>query len=273
MSLPILQPSSTNIPPQIRGDVTIDSSVIVASGVILNATPGNKITIYAGVCLGMGTIITAHEGDVEIQANAILGPGTLILGNCVIGSQASLGTSVTVYHAKVKKLALIPAGSIIGDYSRQVEVSEQKAVVIDKTQEEIAIAQTQTYQSTEVKEEILTEEENQVEYSQDSIIDKINRFNQNSYSRKKNPSTTTQQTDNLSAKKAQVNQSSAYQVNQQEEKEVNQSSESISEQEVEKTKTSVEPKSSSQTIAKNKEVIGKVYINRMLYTLFPDKNR
>ena len=107
MSLPILQPISTTNEPQFRGDVNIDESVIVASGVILNATAGHKITIHAGVCLGMGTIITAHQGDVEVHANAILGPGTLILGNCVIGSQASLGTSVTVYHGVVEALAVI----------------------------------------------------------------------------------------------------------------------------------------------------------------------
>jgi carbon dioxide concentrating mechanism protein CcmN len=285
MSLPILQPSLSNIPPQIRGDVTIDPSVIVASGVILNATPGNKIMIHAGVCLGMGTIITAHEGDVEIQANAILGPGTLILGSCVIGSQASLGTSVTVYHAKVERLAVIPAGSIIGDCSRKLDVneSEEEVVVIDEVQQEITIEETETTQTTEIKEEVIVEQENPQD---DNIIDKINRLNQNNYSRKKTSFSTTAKTA-----KSSVKQDSSEQEHKQEEeekiatsppaensnpvesKEAEKSSQSISEEEVEKTETSVESKSSSQTIVKNKEVVGKVYINRLLYTLFPERNR
>lgn len=266
MSLPILQPSSSNIPPQIRGEVTIDPSVIVASGVILNATPGNKIIIHAGACLGMGTIITAHGGDVEVQANAILGPGTLILGSCVIGSQASLGTSVTVYHATVEKLAVIPAGSVIGDYSRKLDVLEQEkeVVVIDEVQAEITTTQTQTTPTKEIKEEIIPQKENLAESSPDSIIDKINRLNQNNYSRKKTPSPTKEQKATPS-----VPENS----NPIESKEKEKSSQSISEEKVEKTEKSVESKSSSQTIVKNQEVIGKVYINRLLYTLFPEKNR
>lgn len=284
MPLPILQPSTTNIPPQIRGDVTIDPSVIVSSGVILNATPGNKIIIHAGVCLGMGTIITAHEGDVEIQANAILGSGTLILGSCVVGSQASLGTSVTVYHAKVERLSVIPAGSIIGDYSRKLHVneSEDKVVVIDEVQQEIEITETETTttQTTEIQEEVITE----TEYPQDdNLINKINRLNQNNYSRKKPPSPTTK-----TKVKSSVQQDLSEPENQQEEeekiatseknsnpvesKEEEKSSQPIKEEKVEQTETSVESKSSSQTIVKNKEVVGKVYINRLLYTLFPERN-
>jgi len=58
MSLPILQPSTIkNI--QIRGDVTIDDSAVIADGVIINAPEGSKIIIHGGVCLGMGSIITA----------------------------------------------------------------------------------------------------------------------------------------------------------------------------------------------------------------------
>lgn len=127
MSLPILQPSTMDTT-QIRGDVTIDRSVIIASGVILNATAGNKIILSSGVCLGMGTIITAYDGDIEIKENTILGSGSLIFGSCLIGSQVSLGASVTIFNTNIAPLTVIPAGTIIGDRSRQVELKEEKEV-------------------------------------------------------------------------------------------------------------------------------------------------
>ena len=197
MSLPILQPNSNSNPPQVRGEVTIEPSVIMSAGVILNATPGHKIIIHAGVCLGMGTIITAHEGDVIIEANAILGPGTLILGNCRIGSQSSLGTSVTVYHAQVEKLAVIPAGTILGDNSRQLNLKEQKTVIIDRTSEEEQVEEVtqNTPQPVAVEEKSEPIVDKAVEdyqppnqdispsdFSPDSIIDKINQLNKNNHS-------------------------------------------------------------------------------------------
>lgn len=127
MSLPILQPSSVDTT-QVRGDVTIHSSVMIASGVILNATSGYKIIVASGVCLGMGTIINAYGGNIEIGENSILGSGSLIFGSCTIGKQVSLGASVTVYNATVKAMSVICAGSIIGDSSRQVNLEEKEVI-------------------------------------------------------------------------------------------------------------------------------------------------
>ena len=209
MSLPILQPSTNPNVPQIRGDVTIDESVIFASDVILNATAGYKITIHAGVCLGMGTIITAHEGDVEIHANAILGPGVLILGNCVIGSQASLGTSVTIFHGTIESLAVISAGTIIGDSSRQVAIDDEtnkseqttnsvaynnsihQTATVSETSANINFTSVTTQVSQTVSESnqdnssgVSTPTPDQD--SQQSIIDKINQLNQNKHLGNKN---------------------------------------------------------------------------------------
>ncbi|MCX8079107.1 MAG: transferase, partial [Geminocystis sp.] len=84
MSIPVLQvPCLSNT--KVVGDVTIDPTAIIAPGVILNATPGSRIVIKSGACLGMGTIITAIGGDVVVESNAILGAGSLIVGACVIG--------------------------------------------------------------------------------------------------------------------------------------------------------------------------------------------
>lgn len=118
MSIPVLQvPSIPNT--RVVGDVTIDPTAIIAPGVILNATPGCRIVIKSGACLGMGTIITAIGGDVVVESNAILGAGSLIVGACVIGTQASLGALVTIYRADVPANAVISAGTILGDSSRK----------------------------------------------------------------------------------------------------------------------------------------------------------
>ena len=268
MSLPILQPNSTQIP-QVRGDVTIDSSVIFASGVILNATPGNKITIHAGVCLGMGTIITAHQGDVEIKANAILGPGTLIIGNCIIGSQVSLGTSVTVFHTSIDNLAVIPAGSIIGDYSRKLDVS------------------VETGENTENENNISEQNRDQ------NILEKINQLNQNIHATAKPSDISSPEKINTSKKEEQKRQEKmsvqefVEPVNPQEEsiqqKEPIQDIKSKEEftntqrktaptQSSAAKKENTDAQSSPENIVESKEVVGKVYINRLLYTLFPEKN-
>ena len=350
MSLPILQPNSTPNEPQIRGDVTIDESVIVASGVILNATVGHKITVHAGVCLGMGTIITAHEGDVEIHANAILGPGTLILGNCVIGSQASLGTSVTVFHGTVESLAVIPAGSIIGDYSRQATIesngnsasSNKHTATVNQTSANINITSVTAEVSQTVSEQKstnLSDSQSSIDNNPDSeqsIIDKINKLNQNQHlggktidnsqqesSSVKKPNITSESIkENIGSKpglNSYVNQhnlpnkKSIPETPQQNTAEfTNQVAEigdntidrqQISDPVIEKKPkiTSADilpkpikpqiskPKSVSQSdqinnnqpssdsqasqIVQKKEVVGKVYINRLLYTLFPEKNK
>ncbi len=303
MSLPILQPNSIEVP-QMRGDVFIDSGVIIASGVILNATPGHKITIHAGVCLGMGTIITAHEGDVEIKSNAILGAGTLILGSCTIGSQASLGTSVTVYHAVIENLAVIPAGAIIGDCSRTLDVVKDEAVVIDKSEEfpTQAISKKEIVEQEEEKEttEIATEQKRNDLYSQNSLIDKINQLNRNNYSKTKTPPSEKETIDNLSSEYNNnfpntVNNSESQKeydqkdISQQsiateKDKENNNNLESATQQVNSQAPSTIDPQESSesdnieksnlssQSIIEKKEVVGKVYISRLLYTLFPERN-
>lgn len=227
----------------------------------------------------MGTIITAYEGDVEIQPNAILGSGTLIVGSCVVGSQASLGTSVTIYHATIESLAVIPAGSIIGDYSRQVDIGKEKAVGLDKSQE------------------ILSDTGYQNQYSESNIIDKINQLNKNKHSSKKNLSSEKSTGDNSlqdavdkpenrqesisSDQKEDLNNSNKQSVVKEKEKQIKEHNNPLKSnmgkvksdrQESSEAENSEESSSSSQGIVKQKEVVGKVYINRLLYTLFPEKN-
>lgn len=119
MYLPSVQP----IPHQdiyINGDVYIDPQAIVAPGVILQAAPNSRIVVKAGACLGMGTVLNAYQGMIQIDSGAVLGPGVLIIGNCHIGSNACIGTASTVLDTKIESKRMIPPGSLIGDRSRHL---------------------------------------------------------------------------------------------------------------------------------------------------------
>lgn len=118
--LPPPQPS-LNKDIRISGDVEIHPTASLASGVILQAAPDHKIIVGADACIGMGAIINAAQGSVEIGSGAILGAGVLIIGASKIGSNCCIGTSTTIFQSDVAAMAVVEPGSIIGDRSRQVE--------------------------------------------------------------------------------------------------------------------------------------------------------
>ena len=108
----------------VSGDVVIDPSAAIASGVILQATGDSKIVIGAGVSLGMGVILHASQGAIEIESGATLAAGTLIVGKGKIGANACIGAASTIFYTSIEPLQIVPAGSVIGDPSRQVTVSQ-----------------------------------------------------------------------------------------------------------------------------------------------------
>ncbi len=105
------------------GDVTVDPSAVIGLGVILQASPKGRIVIGAGACLGMGTIINACEGTVEIESGAVLGPGVLIVGQGKVGANASVGAVSTIFNASIPPMQVLAAGSVIGQVAARV-VSE-----------------------------------------------------------------------------------------------------------------------------------------------------
>lgn len=271
MSLPILQPSKKT-KPQIRGDVIIDESAMIADGVILNASEGTQIIIRAGACLGMGMIITSYEGNVEIQENTILGSGTLIVGSCVIGRQASLGASVTVYNQNIESRSVIPAGTVIGDNSRTVELKNIEDVKIPKNHQDKI--------------------DNSNEASQ--FENPYSRFKINSPSINKN----NESSPDLNSQKPIVNQTENQVKATEKEKQKTQTKninkseyftyydnpESSDQQSNNLDKNVPEEASIKEEVTEivnndpwqnedpaNKTVVGKVYINKLLFTLFPDK--
>lgn len=114
MYLPPL-PSVCNPQVQMSGDVWVDPSATIGPGVILQAGANARIAIAAGVCIGMGTILQAFEGNIDVEREAVLGAGVLIVGNAKIGTRASVGATATIYNSGVKPLQVVPAGSVLGD--------------------------------------------------------------------------------------------------------------------------------------------------------------
>lgn len=106
---------------RISGDVEIHPTASLAPGVILQAAPEHKIIVGADACIGMGAIINAAQGSIEIGSGAILGAGVLIIGASKIGSNCCIGTSTTIFQSDVATMVVIEPGSIIGDGSRQAE--------------------------------------------------------------------------------------------------------------------------------------------------------
>ncbi|NJK99266.1 MAG: carbon dioxide concentrating mechanism protein [Spirulinaceae cyanobacterium SM2_1_0] len=119
-----LQPLQPTHRPDVRvsGDTIIDPSAAIAPGAILCAAPNSRIIVGAGACIGMGVILNAYAGTIELGVGASLGPGVLIVGKSQIGANACVGGASTIFNADVAALQVLPAGSLLGDVSRQVEV-------------------------------------------------------------------------------------------------------------------------------------------------------
>lgn len=95
------------------GDVVIDQTAAIASGVLIQADQGGKITIAAGVCIGMGAVLHAQGGLLEIGAGANLGAGVLVYGTSKIGEGACIGASSSIVRAVIGKGAIVPPCSLI----------------------------------------------------------------------------------------------------------------------------------------------------------------
>ncbi|NEO88383.1 MAG: carbon dioxide concentrating mechanism protein, partial [Spirulina sp. SIO3F2] len=119
-----LQPIHLPDYPHVRiiGDVHIDPTAAIAPGTILHAAPGCQIILSGGVCLGMGVIIKAYGGQIQLDEGVSLGPGVLIMGPSHLGSNACIGGMSTLWHTTIEALAVIPAGTVVGDPTRQVNL-------------------------------------------------------------------------------------------------------------------------------------------------------
>ncbi len=126
MHLSPLQPIS-NSHFYVSGNVTIHPSAAIAPGVLLQADPESQIIIAAGVCVGMGAILHAHAGILEVESGANIGTGVLIVGKGKIGTNACIGSMTTILNSDLRWGEVVPPGSLIGDASRQSETQKPEA--------------------------------------------------------------------------------------------------------------------------------------------------
>ena len=110
---------SSNSQILMSGDVVVNEGAAIAPGVILQAEPGSRISIAAGACIGMGVILHARQGTLEIEAGVILGAGVLVVGAGTIGTNACIGAGTTLIDPCIDPMQIMPAGSLMGDTSRQ----------------------------------------------------------------------------------------------------------------------------------------------------------
>ncbi len=108
----------TNFNSYVSGEVMIDPNAAIASGVMLIATPNSRINICAGVCIGMGAVLHAHDGTLEIETGAILGAGVLVVGAGKIGANACIGSATTILNCSIERGQIVAPGSLLGDTSR-----------------------------------------------------------------------------------------------------------------------------------------------------------
>mgnify|MGYP005839941061 CR=1 FL=1 len=97
----------------IIGLVELDPTVAIAPGVILQADPNCKIEVGAGAVVGMGVIIHARAGNLEIGAGVNLGAGGLIVGKGKIGSNCCIGACSTLVDPELQPGEVVSAGSLL----------------------------------------------------------------------------------------------------------------------------------------------------------------
>ncbi|WP_293338451.1 carbon dioxide concentrating mechanism protein [Microcoleus sp. CAWBG58] len=126
------------------GDVVVNEGVAIAPGVILQAEPGSRISIANGACIGMGVILHAREGTLEIEAGAMLGAGVLVVGAGTIGANACIGAGTTLINPAIDQMQILPAGSLIGDTSRQVAAEPTAEPTAETAEAQTAAPETTT---------------------------------------------------------------------------------------------------------------------------------
>ena len=118
---------SSNSQILMSGDVVVNEGAAIAPGVIMQAEPGSRISIAAGACIGLGVILHAREGTLSIEAGVILGAGVLVVGAGKIGANACIGAGTTLIDPCIDQMQIMPAGSLIGDTSRQASAEATAA--------------------------------------------------------------------------------------------------------------------------------------------------
>jgi carbon dioxide concentrating mechanism protein CcmN len=156
-----LQPISTS-PACVSGDVTIDPSAAIAIGVLIQADPNSKIVIAAGVCIGMGSVIHARNGVLNIGAGANLGAGVLVLGQCHIAENTCIGSLSSILNSSTTPGQVIPPNTLLDGISNQeieppVLSVKSEVTTSSPTSQEAPNESVVSTSTTQVIAEVITE--------------------------------------------------------------------------------------------------------------------
>ncbi|ACK65652.1 carbon dioxide concentrating mechanism protein [Rippkaea orientalis PCC 8801] len=232
MYLPLIRPA-THSDICVIGDVTIHDNAVIAPGTILQAAPGCRILIKEGACIGMGSLLNAYNGDIEVASGAMLGAGVLVVGHSQIGQNACIGSSTTIINSSIDSGTAIAPGSLLGDQSRQV-----------------------TAETSEPTKELKSENNGSVTNNNSSISNKNNIFSKVQPTEDKKPNFVEEMQDLWAEPEPEVEPIA--EVSPPPKPSVDPIPEVVAE-----PKPSPEPQ--------NAPVVGQIYINQLLYTLFPER--
>lgn len=115
----------------VSGDVTIHAGAAIAPGVLLQADPGCQIVIRASVCVGLGSVIHAHDGAIEVGEGVIIGAGVLLIGSVIVGDRACVGSGTTVMNRSIESLSIVPPGSLMVQQANVEEVASTEKEVFE----------------------------------------------------------------------------------------------------------------------------------------------
>jgi len=118
------------------GDVMIQDGVAIAPGVLIQAEPDSRIIIRTGACIGIGSILHAYQGTLEIGEGANIGAEVLLVGQVIIGANACIGSATTILNSSINGGQVVPPGSLVGDTSRQAaELQATDTVIYPRAEE------------------------------------------------------------------------------------------------------------------------------------------
>lgn len=111
----------------VSGNVTIHEGAAIAPGVLIQADSDSHIVIRAGACIGLGSVLHAYNGTIEVGEGASIGAGVLMVGQVKIGARACVGAATTILDSAIEAESIVPSGSLIGDRSRPAELQVTEA--------------------------------------------------------------------------------------------------------------------------------------------------
>ncbi|MEB3340010.1 hypothetical protein [Okeania sp.] len=294
MQLPPLQPI-TNIEPFVSGDVKIDPSVAIAPGVIIQAADNCQVIIGEGVCIGMGVIIHAYQGNIEIESGATIGSGVLLVGKSKIGANACVGALATIMEQDLESKKVVLPAFILGDSGRKIadnsttsfphQKSAKSYISSDENQESNSSLNVANNFSYSEESQVETEEvntklksENTVSNSEESqaeteeVNTKLKSENTVSTLEKTKTETEKNNTKLKSGNTGSISEKTQAETEKNNTKLKSGNTVSTAEEtkiETEKNNTQLQSEPSPNI---DPRIYGKEYVNQIMKTLFPYKN-